>query len=100
MVLPIEAGEPNYCDADLPPYSLLSGYAGLNMSPMMQALEVTAPVGDIPYHSLLTKKEEPLPIAGSAIGAPGTDLILVDLVEKGMKAENLPTQVKTGRSMY
>ena len=30
----------------------------------------------------------------------GTDLILADLVEKGMKAGNLPARVKTGRSMY
>lgn len=60
MVLPIEAGEPNYRDAELPyvlnfrfffrgeltdmrPYSLSSGYAALNMSPMARAPEVTAP---------------------------------------------------------
>ena len=66
----------------------------------------------------MTKREEPLPVAVSVIGAPGmtskseciyyeltvyaigTDLILVDLVEKGMKAGGLPTEVKTGRSMY
>ncbi|KAF2240746.1 amidase [Trematosphaeria pertusa] len=99
MVLPIEAGEPNYRDAELPPYGLLSGYAALNMSPMMRAPEVTAPVGDIPYNSIVTQREE-LPIAASVIGAPGMDLILVDLVEKGMNAVGVPTKVKTGRSMY
>ena len=30
----------------------------------------------------------------------GTDLMLVDLVEKGMKVGNLATEVLTGRSMY
>ena len=30
----------------------------------------------------------------------GTDLMLVDLVEKGMKVGNLVTEVLTGRSMY
>lgn len=100
MVLPIEEGKPSYRDTELPSYGLLSGYAALNMSPMARAPEVTAPVGDIPYTSTVTKREEPLPIAASVIGPPGTDLILVDLVEKGMKAGGLATTVKTGRSMY
>ncbi|OAA70229.1 amidase [Cordyceps fumosorosea ARSEF 2679] len=45
MPLPIEAGQPNYRDAPLPPreYSLLSGYAALNMSNLLRAPEVTAP---------------------------------------------------------
>ena len=34
------------------------------------------------------------------VSAAGTDLILADLVAKGMKAGNLPTRVKTGRSMF
>ncbi|KAJ2980269.1 hypothetical protein NQ176_g2746 [Zarea fungicola] len=100
MPLPIEVGQPNYRDAPLSPYSLLSGYAALNMSPMLRAPEVTAPVGDIPYLSIVTKREEPLPVAVSLIGAPGTDLILANLVELGMKAAHMPTQVKVGRSMY
>lgn len=32
--------------------------------------------------------------------ATGMDLNLVDMVEKGIKAAGLPSQVKTGRSMY
>ncbi|PVH72140.1 amidase [Cadophora sp. DSE1049] len=101
MVLPIEVGKPNYRDAELPPLnSLLSGYASLNMSPMARAPEVTAPVGDIPYQSIVTKREEPLPVAVSLIGPPGTDLILADLVEQGLKGANIPTLLKTGRSMY
>ncbi len=76
------------------------------------------PVGDIPYDSIVTRRQEPLPIAVSLIGAPGnswssqalymqlmmcitgTDLILAELVDRGMAAGGLPTQVTTGRSMY
>jgi hypothetical protein len=74
-------------------------------------------VGDIPYQSVVTRRPELLPIAVSLIGAPGkfdmrgssliltgfllgTDLILCELVEKGMRAAGLPTEVKTGRSMF
>lgn len=66
----------------------------------MRAPEVTAPVGDIPYNSTVTLREERLPVAVSLIGSPGTDLLLVDVVEKGMKAGGLATKVKTGSSMY
>ncbi|KAF2653457.1 amidase [Lophiostoma macrostomum CBS 122681] len=100
MVLPIESGQPNYRDSPLPPYSLLSGFNPLHMPPIMRAPEVTAPVGDIPYQSIVSEREEPLPIAISLIGPPGTDLILPELVKKGLKGAGLPVEVKTGRSMF
>ncbi|CAK7229734.1 hypothetical protein SCUCBS95973_007328 [Sporothrix curviconia] len=101
MALPIESGQPSYRDAPVPSYlPLLSGYAALNMSPMMRAPEVTAPIGDIPYMSTVTQREERLPVAVSLIGPPGADLLLVDIVEKGMKAGHIPTQVKTGSLLY
>lgn len=69
------------------PNALLSGFNPLHMSPIMRAPEVTAPgmwccqaqrkyansgaVGDIPYQSTVTEREERLPIAVSVIGAPG-----------------------------
>lgn len=60
MILPIEVGKPNYRDSEsqyvyespecaaaltsgLRANGLLSGYAPLNMSPMMRGSEVTAP---------------------------------------------------------
>ncbi|KAF2120079.1 amidase [Lophiotrema nucula] len=100
MAFPIESGQPNYRDTPLPPYGNLSGFNPLHMSPIMRAPEVTAPVGDIPYRSIVTNREEPLPIAVSLIGAPGTDLILAGLVEKAMVGAGFPTEVKTGRSVF
>jgi len=72
----------------LSPDYILSGYASLNMSPMMRAPELTAIgsvyllkcakaanmfslVGEITYDSIVTKREEPFPIGVSVIGAPG-----------------------------
>ncbi len=68
-------------------YYISSGYASLNMSPMMRAPELMAigtspcwsfrspltrfPVGEIKYDSIATKREEPFPIGVSVIGAPG-----------------------------
>ncbi|KAF2818883.1 amidase signature enzyme [Ophiobolus disseminans] len=100
MALPIETRQPNYRDSPLPPYGLLSGFNPLHMSPIMRAPEVTAPVGDIPNQSIVTKREEPRPIAVSLIGPPGTDLMLVELVEEGMEGADLPVEVKTGRFVF
>lgn len=87
-----------------------------------QAYSQAALVGEIMYDSIVTEREEPLPVGVSVIGAPGTgfriiittiaidtkltvdiagtDLYLADLVEKGMKARRIPTKLKTGRSIY
>ncbi|KAK5282570.1 hypothetical protein LTR20_003380 [Exophiala xenobiotica] len=100
MIFPIEVGKPNYRDAELPPLSILSGYASLNMSPMMRAPELTTIIGEITYEPTVTKRNEPLPIGASVIGAPGTYLVLLDLVGKGMKAGGFPTKLKTGRFLY
>uniref|UniRef100_A0A8H7N2M7 Amidase domain-containing protein n=1 Tax=Bionectria ochroleuca TaxID=29856 RepID=A0A8H7N2M7_BIOOC len=100
MVLPIEAGEPNYRDSPEPPYGLLNGYASLNMSPIMRAPEITAIVGQISFHSVVTERKEPYPIGASVIGPPGSDLLLSELTTKGMEAAGIPIEVKTGRSVY
>ncbi|KAK1961465.1 amidase [Colletotrichum sublineola] len=92
MPLPIEVGKPNYRDSKLPPESLLPGFSALHMSPIMRAPEVTAPE--------VTKREEPLPIAVSVIGAPGTDLIITEVVQKGLEASGLGASVETGRKVY
>ena len=73
-------------------------------------------MGQIKYESIVTKREEPCPIAVSVIGPRGsflhqigtsdmltlpvTDLGLVNLVCQGMEAAGIPLQVKTGASVY
>ncbi|KAF2837175.1 amidase signature enzyme [Patellaria atrata CBS 101060] len=88
MIFSIEMGLPNY------------RFNKLNMSPMVKAPELTAPLGATPYNSNVTKREKPLPIAASILGAPRTDLILADLVEKGMKAGGFLLKLKTGRFLH
>ncbi|KAJ5728212.1 amidase [Penicillium malachiteum] len=101
MIFPIEEGKPNYRDGGILYANVNSQrLCFMNMSSMMRGPEVTAPVGHIPFFSTVTEREEPLPIAVSVIGAPGTDLILAEVVEKGMKFADIPKKVRVGRSMY
>ncbi|KAF1975926.1 hypothetical protein BU23DRAFT_456849, partial [Bimuria novae-zelandiae CBS 107.79] len=71
VALPIEDGTPTYRDADPPPFTLLSGYSPLDLSPIAGMPEVTAPVGEITYFSEVTQWEEPLPTAVLVAGKPG-----------------------------
>ncbi|KAI0189043.1 amidase [Astrocystis sublimbata] len=100
MVFPIEEAKPNYRDAPEPPFGLLPGFSSLHVSPMMRSPEITAIVGEMTFESIVTKRTEPYPVAASVTGPPGTDFIIADLVEKGMKAAGIATKVKTGASVY
>lgn len=57
-------------------------------------------VGSIPYKSRVTEKIEQLPIAVALLGAPGTDLTLVETVLECLKRSGRPTKVLTGKKLF
>ncbi|KAH7302922.1 hypothetical protein B0I35DRAFT_455416 [Stachybotrys elegans] len=57
-------------------------------------------LGHIPYDSRVTKCEEQLPVVGSIIGAPGSDLLLTNLARDALEKAGRPTTVLTGRNMF
>jgi hypothetical protein len=71
VVLLIENGEPNYRDAVPPPFSLLSGFSPLYLSPIAGTPEVTAPVGEISYYFRISERTGPMPISVSVVSSPG-----------------------------
>ena len=71
VVLPIENGEPNYRDAPPPPFSLISGFSPLYLSPISGTPEVTAPIGEMTYVSRISNRKEPMPISVSVASSPG-----------------------------
>jgi hypothetical protein len=71
VVLPIETSTPNYRDSPPPPFSLLSGFSPLYLSPIAGTPEVTLPVGKITYRSRISGKEEPMPISVSIVSELG-----------------------------
>ncbi|KAI9154909.1 Scytalone dehydratase-like protein Arp1 [Paramyrothecium foliicola] len=100
VVLPIDEGRPNNRESPPPPFALLNGYHPLYMSPIAGTPEVTAPIGEISYHSEVTQRLEPLPISVSVVSPPGTDLDLINLVHGALKIGGKPTSVATGRSIF
>ncbi|KID93927.1 hypothetical protein MAJ_10115, partial [Metarhizium majus ARSEF 297] len=47
------------------------------------------------YESRVPKRVEQLPVVGTIIGGPGSDLLLVDLVKNALERADRPTRVLT-----
>jgi len=116
VVLPIEELEPRY--RDKPPEQLTEapkGVSVLYLSPALGAPELVVPgkqanydrdilltsaAGQIPFNSRITGQQEYLPVAVSLLGAPGTDLELIEMTEDFLKHAKRSTNVLTGRTMF
>jgi hypothetical protein len=60
----------------------------------------TSPVSQIPYYSRITEREEQLPLVVSFMGAPGTDMELIQWTLYGLRESGRPTKVKTGKTAF
>ncbi|OCF60501.1 hypothetical protein L486_00134 [Kwoniella mangroviensis CBS 10435] len=57
------------------------------------------PIGQVPFKSLVSDQEEMQPLGMSIIGYPGSDFVLLEIIDKLNKARVLRT-VKTGRTAF
>lgn len=57
-------------------------------------------VGQIDYHSRITERIEKIPVAVSLMGAPGTDLDLIEWTLQALKKGGRPTKVKAGKLAF
>ncbi|KAM0463187.1 hypothetical protein ACHAPV_003314 [Trichoderma viride] len=101
LVLPWTQGEPSYRDeyGDRPNWTgegwffyFIAVYAG--------APEVILPIGQTPYHSRLTKRQEWLPVAIGLMGARGTDAAFTTFIKDTAKAAKLPATVEVGQTAF
>ncbi|PKK42050.1 hypothetical protein CI102_14067 [Trichoderma harzianum] len=98
IVLPLDIAGPRYrdnCPRDDDP-----SINALALGPVMGAPVLTVPIGQIPYHSRISKRPEQSPFAVALMGSPGTDIKLIDNAIFAMGCLNIPTKVKTGKRMY
>lgn len=57
-------------------------------------------VGQIPYHSRVSERQEQLPVAVSLMGLPGRDLALIDNAKTVLENSGRHSRVATGRIMF
>ena len=60
----------------------------------------TPSVTQLPYQSRITGQEEKLPMVVSLIGAPGTDMRLLEWTIDSLRKSNRPTKVKAGKVAF
>ena len=57
-------------------------------------------VGQTPYHSKVTVREEWLPVAVGIVGAKGDDTMLPTLIKEVLQNINMETSVRVGETAY
>ncbi|KAJ8133575.1 hypothetical protein O1611_g61 [Lasiodiplodia mahajangana] len=99
LVLPVGPGQPIYRDIYIPPKAR-EGMDALSLGAFLRIPQIVLPIGQSKYKSRVSGREESLPIAGSIAGAPGSNLMLIKLVERALKKAGWPTQVACGRDVF
>lgn len=72
---------------------------GASIAPAAHTVDITVPIGQIPYMSVISHVEEQLAITLSFIAHRGCDLALMEFVEACADA-GFCKEVKTGRTAY
>ncbi|KAL8364197.1 hypothetical protein RB601_009776 [Gaeumannomyces tritici] len=100
LIWPIAIVEPVYRDEwPRPPTGDQLLWEPLLLAPVSGAPELVIPVGEVPYVSRVSGKEEVLPVCISMLGPPGTDTQLIAFAAKFLEGSGRYTAVKTGRSI-
>ncbi|KAF2230781.1 amidase signature enzyme [Viridothelium virens] len=100
VVIPIEEISPRYRDEALSEHFNPAGVPNLFLSPILGTPELTVPVGEYSYKSLVSGQTERLPVAVSIIVPPGQDLQLFDTTIDCLEAAGRPTHVLTGKTLF
>ncbi|PWY85828.1 amidase signature enzyme [Aspergillus sclerotioniger CBS 115572] len=76
------------------------GLRATYLSAILQAPELAIPIGQIDYYSRIIERLEKIPVAVCLMGAPGTDLELIEWTLQAMEKADRPTKVKTGKLAF
>lgn len=100
VVLPIAPVEPHYRDerTESPRYQCATDE--LFLSPILKAPDVVVPIGEVPYESRITGRQEWLPVGVNLVGAPGRDKWLFGAVTKVLKSSGRPDTVSSGSRIF
>ena len=100
LVLPIANVEPNYRDTPPPEPTPPTGFDSLFIPPILGSPDLVVPLGEIPYHSRISNKQEFLPVAVDIVGLPGADLVLIKTIQECLIASGRKQKVHTGSRMF
>ena len=99
VLLPIETISPRYRDEATTHFNLV-GVPMLFLSTILGGPEFVVPAGQVPYVSRVSGRKEFLPVGVSLLGAPHSDLVLLDIVKDVLEHSGRQTRVLTGKTMF
>lgn len=99
LVFPQSWAWPNYRDALAEDLLVFSTFSTYSLSYLSGCPDATIPIGEVPYHSRITDREEMLPVSLSVLSPPGTDLELLALLAE-LEEYGIVRPVAAGASMY
>lgn len=101
LLIPWTTGKPDYRDIyrDKPDWAGY-GWFYYMVAPFAKAPEVILPIGQTPYRSKVTNREEWLPASIGVVGARGSDANLLSLLRDMMETTKLQTTTQAGRTPF
>ncbi|KAH6985309.1 hypothetical protein EDB80DRAFT_733936 [Ilyonectria destructans] len=101
IVAPISDEGPKYRDEyKESPWMGGNGFHRNFISSLTGCPEVVVPIGQIPYTSRVTKRQEFLPIVVATLGPHGTDIALTKFVVDVLRKSGMQTSVSTGTEAF
>lgn len=101
LLIPWTTGNPDYRDMyrDKPDWAGY-GWSYYMVAPFARAPEAMLPIGQTPYWSRVTNREEWLPATIVVVGARGSDANLLSLLRDMMETTGLRTSLQVGRTPF
>lgn len=99
LLLPQSRGRPDYRDAPAEELLVHSTFSTYSVSYLSGCPDATVPIGEVPYHSRITDRDEMLPISLSVLTPPRTDLQLLALLTE-LEESGIVTPALAGPNMY
>ncbi|KAF2117001.1 amidase signature domain-containing protein [Lophiotrema nucula] len=99
VVLPITSQAVDYRDVPPDPPSAPNAFDGIWLASTLGAPEISVPIGEMEYDSRVSQRKEYLPIVVSLLGAPGTDMALIDAARRTLEYSGRSLEVTTGSRM-
>ncbi|POS76042.1 hypothetical protein DHEL01_v205556 [Diaporthe helianthi] len=96
MVLPAGIATQKYRDELPSEPEPLEGIDTRLLSPILGTPQIVVPFAQLPYKSRVTESTEYRPVSASLMGARGSDLALLRLIEEATQASGWRTNVDTG----
>ena len=100
LILPVQNVQPHYRDEPPPKPMIQEGFDQLFVPPILGAPDILVPLGEVPYFSKVTGREEYLPVGVDIVGLPHSDLSLLNTIRDCLTSSSRPLGVSTGARLF